>query len=176
LPGDIFCSPAVPAMHHRSTNSTSSAASAESNTSNTAAAYLLQQLGGVGSNSGNPGVNSTTGDTGGANIYGSGLVELTSIPQQQHLYRLVLPQQQADSQASQAAQYSPGMVTTMMGVMSVGNPAIAPSSNISRIAFSDRERHIKRRTKTGSSPYNPQPLHSDINVRVRMYDVSKTTD
>jgi len=142
-------------MHHRSTNSTSSVASVESNTSNAAAAYLLQQLGSVGSNSGNPGVTSTAGDSGGADIYGSGLVGLTSIPQQQQqqqLYRIVLPQQQTDGQASQVAHYSPGIVTTMMGVMSVGNPAIAPSSNIPRITFPDRERQIKRRTKTGRAP------------------------
>jgi len=148
-------------MHHRSTNSTSSTASVDSNTSHTAAAYLLQQLGGVRSNSASPGVNSSSADNGGGNVYGAGpaLAGPTSIPQQQQQqqqpYRLVLPQQQVDSQASQVIHYSPGMATTMMGVMSVGNPAIAPSSNISRIAFSERERQIKRRTKTGSSPTIP---------------------
>jgi hypothetical protein len=133
-------SSSAPQQQHRSTDSASSTASATSNTSNTAAAYLLQHLGSVPASSGNPGLN----------IYApppqQQLGVPTSVPQQQQQYRVVAPQQQQDSQV---VQYSPGGM--MAGAMSLGpKPGVALSANnMQRLSFSDRERQIKRRTKTG---------------------------
>jgi hypothetical protein len=131
---------------HRSTNSASSTASATSSTSNTAAAYLLQHLGSVPTSNSNPGLN----------IYAPSPQQQIGVPtsvpqqQQQQQYRAVVPQ----PQESQIVQYSPGM--TMANPMPMApKPGLALSpNNIQRLTFSDRERQIKRRTKTGSHPYH----------------------
>jgi len=131
-------------QQHRPTHSASSSTSATSATSSASAAYLLQHLGSVPASAASPR---------GLNIYaqqpqGPGVPaapqQQQQQQQQQQRYRVVVPQQHD----SQVMQYSPGMASALP---MPPKPALALNS-VPRLSMSDRERQIKRRTKTGTIP------------------------
>ena len=82
-------------------------------------------------------------------------------PQQQ--FQLVQPQQ-TQQQQQLIPQYP--MTSTMTATMSTSTNG---SGNVSRMSYSDRERQVKRRTKTGS-------IVRSILLTFRLYDMSKTTN
>ena len=81
-------------------------------------------------------------------------------PQQQ--FQLVQRQQQLQQQG--IPQFS--MASTMTATMSNSTNG---SGNVSRMSYSDRDRQVKRRTKTGS-------IERYILLTFRLYDMSKTTN
>jgi hypothetical protein len=85
-------------------------------------------------------------------------------PPQQQFQLVQLPPQQQQQQQQSIPQFS--MTSTMTSTMS---SSTNDSGTVSRMSYSDRERHVKRRTKTGN-------IRRYILLTFRLYDMSKTTN